>query len=39
MRFVREKLLVAGVDVIAPPGVTSIVALGDSITDGHRATG
>jgi lysophospholipase L1-like esterase len=30
--------LVAGVDVIAPPGVASIVALGDSITDGHGST-
>jgi lysophospholipase L1-like esterase len=30
--------LVAGVDVIAPPGVSSIVVLGDSITDGHGAT-
>src|SRR5690348_4706240 len=28
----------AGVDVIAPKGVDAIVALGDSITDGHGAT-
>ena len=26
---------IAGVDVSAPPGVTAIVTLGDSITDGH----
>jgi len=35
---VEHWYLVAGVDVIAPPGVASIVALGDSITDGHGAT-
>lgn len=29
---------VSGVDVLAPRGVASIVALGDSITDGHGAT-
>jgi lysophospholipase L1-like esterase len=28
----------AGVDVVAPKGVNAIVALGDSITDGHGAT-
>jgi len=28
----------AGIDVLAPPGAASIVALGDSITDGHGAT-
>ncbi|HET8637569.1 MAG TPA: SGNH/GDSL hydrolase family protein [Acidobacteriaceae bacterium] len=28
----------AGVDVLAPPGAASIVALGDSITDGHAST-
>ena len=37
-RKVDRWYLVAGVDVIAPPGVASIVALGDSITDGHGAT-
>ncbi len=37
-RKVEHWYLVAGVDVIAPPGVPSIVALGDSITDGHGAT-
>jgi len=37
-RRVEHWYLVAGVDVIAPPGVASIVALGDSITDGHGAT-
>ncbi|MHB8653733.1 MAG: SGNH/GDSL hydrolase family protein [Terriglobia bacterium] len=37
-RKVEHWYLVAGVDVIAPPGVASIVALGDSITDGHGAT-
>ncbi|HEV2349673.1 MAG TPA: SGNH/GDSL hydrolase family protein [Terriglobia bacterium] len=35
---VEHWYLVAGVDVMAPPGVASIVALGDSITDGHGAT-
>jgi lysophospholipase L1-like esterase len=29
---------VSEIDVLAPPGVASIVALGDSITDGHGAT-
>jgi lysophospholipase L1-like esterase len=28
----------AGIDVLAPAGAASIVALGDSITDGHAAT-
>ncbi|HUX46347.1 MAG TPA: SGNH/GDSL hydrolase family protein [Terracidiphilus sp.] len=28
----------AGVDVLAPPGAASVVALGDSITDGHAST-
>ena len=37
-RRVEHWYLLAGVDVVAPPGVTSIVALGDSITDGHGAT-
>lgn len=35
---VEHWYLVAGVDVIAPPGVAAIVTLGDSITDGHGAT-
>lgn len=35
---VEHWYLVAGVDVIAPPGVASVVTLGDSITDGHGAT-
>jgi lysophospholipase L1-like esterase len=29
---------IAGVDVLAAPGAASIVALGDSITDGHAST-
>ena len=29
---------VTGIDVLATPGVGSVVALGDSITDGHGAT-
>lgn len=29
---------ISGIDVEAPPGAASIVALGDSITDGHGAT-
>ena len=29
---------IAGVDVLAPSGAASIVALGDSITDGHAST-
>lgn len=29
---------ISGVDVLAPPGAASIVALGDSITDGHATT-
>jgi len=37
-RRVEHWYLLAGVDVMAPPGVASIVALGDSITDGHGAT-
>lgn len=37
-RRVEHWYLVAGVDVIAPPDAASIVALGDSITDGHGAT-
>jgi lysophospholipase L1-like esterase len=37
-RKVEHWYLLSGVDVIAPPGVASIVALGDSITDGHGAT-
>lgn len=37
-RKVEHWYLVAGVDVVAPPGVASIVALGDSITAGHGST-
>jgi lysophospholipase L1-like esterase len=37
-RKVEHWYLVSGVDAIAPRGVASIVALGDSITDGHGAT-
>jgi lysophospholipase L1-like esterase len=37
-RKVEHWYMVSGVDVIAPRGVASIVALGDSITDGHGAT-
>jgi lysophospholipase L1-like esterase len=29
---------IAGVDVVAPPDAAAVVALGDSITDGHGAT-
>jgi lysophospholipase L1-like esterase len=29
---------ISGVDVLAPPGAASVVALGDSTTDGHGAT-
>ncbi|MGH7914156.1 MAG: GDSL-type esterase/lipase family protein, partial [Candidatus Binataceae bacterium] len=29
---------VSGVDVVAPPGAAAVVALGDSITDGHATT-
>ncbi|MGH9589141.1 MAG: SGNH/GDSL hydrolase family protein [Terracidiphilus sp.] len=29
---------VSGVDVLAPPGAAAVVALGDSITDGHATT-
>src|SRR5271168_1772032 len=29
---------ISGVDVLAPPGAGSVVALGDSTTDGHGAT-
>jgi lysophospholipase L1-like esterase len=37
-RKVDHWYLVSGVDVVAAPGVASVVALGDSITDGHGAT-
>jgi lysophospholipase L1-like esterase len=37
-RKVEHWYLAAGVDVVAPPGVAAIVALGDSITDGHGST-
>jgi len=35
---VEHWYFIAGVDVAAPRGAASIVALGDSITDGHGAT-
>lgn len=37
-RKVDHWYLLGEVDVVAPPGVASIVALGDSITDGHAST-
>jgi lysophospholipase L1-like esterase len=35
---VEHWYFVAGVDVAAAPGSTAVVALGDSITDGHAST-
>ena len=35
---VEHWYFIAGVDVVAPPEAFAIVALGDSITDGHGAT-
>ena len=35
---VEHWYFIAGVDVVAPRGARSVVALGDSITDGHGAT-
>lgn len=35
---VEHWYFIAGVDVAAPRGAASVVALGDSITDGHGAT-
>jgi lysophospholipase L1-like esterase len=37
-KHVDHWCLVSGIDVLAPDGAASIVALGDSITDGHGAT-
>lgn len=37
-RTVDHWYQVAGIDVLARPGAASIVALGDSITDGHAST-
>ena len=35
---VEHWYFIAGIDVVAPPGASAIVILGDSITDGHGAT-
>ncbi|PYY14606.1 MAG: GDSL family lipase [Acidobacteria bacterium] len=35
---IEHWYFIAGIDVHAVPGVASVVALGDSITDGHGAT-
>lgn len=37
-KTVDHWVQIAGVDVLAPNGAASIVALGDSITDGHAST-
>jgi lysophospholipase L1-like esterase len=37
-RHVDHWYQISGVDVLAPAGAAAIVALGDSITDGHGAT-
>lgn len=37
-KTVEHWYFIAGVDVASPPGAWSVVALGDSITDGHGAT-
>ena len=37
-KTVDHWVQIAGVDVLAPEGAASIVALGDSITDGHAST-
>src|SRR3984885_12466722 len=37
-KTVEHWYVIAGIDVSAPPGAFSVVALGDSITDGHATT-
>jgi lysophospholipase L1-like esterase len=37
-KTVEHWYFIAGIDVPAPPKATSVVVLGDSITDGHGAT-
>jgi len=37
-KHVEHWYQVSGIDVLAPAGAVSVVALGDSITDGHGAT-
>ncbi len=37
-KTVEHWYVISGVDVSAPPAAFSVVALGDSITDGHAAT-
>jgi lysophospholipase L1-like esterase len=37
-KTVEHWYFIAGIEVAAPPQATAIVALGDSITDGHGAT-
>jgi lysophospholipase L1-like esterase len=37
-KYVDHWYQLSEIDVLAPPGATSIVTLGDSITDGHGAT-
>jgi peptidoglycan/xylan/chitin deacetylase (PgdA/CDA1 family) len=37
-KSVEHWFFLSGVDVLAAPGVGAVVALGDSITDGHGAT-
>jgi lysophospholipase L1-like esterase len=37
-KTVEHWYVIAGIDVSAPPATFSVVALGDSITDGHAAT-
>ena len=38
VKKVEHWYMLSGVDVQAPPGAYSVVALGDSITDGHATT-
>jgi lysophospholipase L1-like esterase len=37
-RAIEHWYQLAGIDVAAPPGAAAVVALGDSITDGHGST-
>jgi lysophospholipase L1-like esterase len=37
-QHVEHWYQLAGVDILAPPAAASIIALGDSITDGHAST-
>jgi len=36
--MLQSWYFLSGVDVVAPPGVSTVVAFGDSITDGFRST-